>query len=106
MRYKAGTHEVVIELDKYFIYLDVLMLNSHKDGIVPPEKIFLFVSKDGSSWSLAQIKDPPVWKKTNHDAFVDYLQFAGLEEFVGAKYLKLAFNVEKDAYLHFVEINK
>ncbi len=106
VRYKPGTHEVVIELDKYFIYLDVLMLNSRKDGIVPPEKIFLFTSKDGVSWSLAQIKDAPVWKNTNHDAFVDYVQFAGLEELVGAKYLKLAFTAEHDAYLHFVEINK
>lgn len=106
VRYKPGTHEVVIELDKYFIYLDVLMLNSRKDGIVPPEKIFLFTSKDGVSWSLAQIKDAPVWKNTNHDTFVDYVQFAGLEELVGAKYLKLAFTAEHDAYLHFVEINK
>ena len=106
VRYKAGNQEVVIELDKYFISLDVLLLNCHKDGIVPPEKIFLFTSKDGGSWSLAQIKDTPVWKNTNHDAFVDYVQFEGLEDFNGAKYLKLAFNVEKESYLHFVEINK
>lgn len=106
VRYKAGTQEVVIELDKHFISLDVLLLNCQKDGIVPPDKIFLFTSKDGGSWSLAQIKDTPVWKNTNHDAFVDYVEFEGLEEFVGAKYLKLAFNVEKESYLHFVEINK
>ncbi len=106
VRYKVGTQEVVIELDKDLMCLDVLMLNSRKDGIAPPDKMFLFTSEDGDSWSLARIKDTPVWKNTNHDAFVDYLQFAGLEEFVGAKYLKLAFNVEKESYLHLVEINK
>lgn len=106
VRYKSGTHEVVIEQGGRLICLDVLMLNSCKDDIVPPEKIFLFTSEDGREWALAQIKDTPVWKNTNHDAFVDYVRFDGLEKFVGAKYMKIVFANENDTYLHFVEINK
>lgn len=106
VRYKPGIHEIVMGKDKRLTSLDILMLNCCKDGIVPPEKIFLFTSKDGGAWSLAQIKDAPVWKNTNHDAFVDYVRFDGLDELADAEYMKLVFTTENEVYLHCVEINK
>jgi hypothetical protein len=71
------------------------MLNSHKDGIVPPSKIFLFTSEDGQKWSLAAVKDSPVSPNTNHDAFVDYVLFDGFD--ASAPYMKIAFTVEVKA---------
>lgn len=94
--YEAGAHEIVISLDKPKVEnMLVRMLNSRKDGIVPPSKIFLFASRDGSEWSLLQIKDSPVFPNTNHDAFVDHLlfEFPDLE----CKYIKIAFSVEEKA---------
>ena len=98
---KPGTHEFKVKLDKNFKCLDVRMLNCHKDQIVPPSKLFLFVSKDGKKWNLHQIKDTPVWANTNHDAFVDYVSFEDLP--ADTKYLKLAFTAEKKVYLHHVQ---
>jgi hypothetical protein len=72
------------------------MLNSHKDGIVPPSKIFLFSSQDGNEWSLVQIKDSPVFPNTNHDAFVDHVVFDGLD-LSSVKSLKIAFTVDAKA---------
>ena len=82
------------------------MLNCIKDGILPPDKFFLFASKDGHKWSLLQIKDTPVWKNLSHDAFVDYVSFDELKGVSGAKYLKLAFTAQQNVYLHCAPVNK
>ena len=74
--------------------LVVRMLNSHKDDIVPPSKLFLFTSEDGEKWTLDCIKDTPAWVNTNHDAFVDLMVFDS-----DAKHIKLAFTVEYEAYM-------
>ena len=99
---EEGPHEFEVELDKDCNYFDVRMLNCQKDGIVPPAKLFLFVSKDGREWSLHQIKDTPVWANTNHDAFVDYVSFENLPS--DAKYLKLSFTAEKKAYVFYAHV--
>lgn len=90
--FPAGTHELVIEggSDK----LLVRMLNSAKDGINPPSKLFLFVSEDSQKWSLYQMKNTPVFPNTNHDAFIDYVLF---EDIPQASYMKLAFTVDEKA---------
>jgi hypothetical protein len=94
--YEAGAHEIVISLDEPKVEnMLVRMLNSRKDGIVPPSKIFLFTSRDGSEWSLLQIKDSPVFPNTNHDAFVDHLLFELPD--LECKYIKIAFSVEGKA---------
>jgi hypothetical protein len=95
--YEAGTHETVIPVDDDKVEsVLVRMLNSHKDGIVPPSKIFLFSSQDGNEWSLVQIKDSPVFPNTNHDAFVDHVVFDGLD-LSSVKSLKIAFTVDAKA---------
>ena len=94
--YEKGTHEIAIPSDGGKSgRLLVRMLNSHKDGIVPPSKIFLFTSEDGQKWSLAAVKDSPVSPNTNHDAFVDYVLFDGFD--ASAPYMKIAFTVEAKA---------
>lgn len=98
---KPGTHEFKLKVSKDFKSFDVRMLNCHKDNIVPPAKLFLFVSKDGKKWSLHQIKDTPVWANTNHDAFVDHVTFDNLPS--DAKYLKLSFTAEKKAYVFYTK---
>ena len=99
---EEGPHEFEVKLDKGCKYFDVRMLNCHKDGIMPPAKLFLFVSKDGREWSLHQIKDTPVWANTNHDAFVDYVSFENLPS--DAKYLKLSFTAENKAYVFYSQV--
>ena len=91
-RYAPGTHEVILE--NKGPELVVRMLNSHKDDIVPPSKLFLFTSEDGEKWTLDCIKDTPAWVNTNHDAFVDLMVFD-----IDAKHIKLAFTVEYEAYM-------
>ena len=91
-RYTPGTHEVILE--NKGPELVVRMLNSRKDGIVPPSKLFLFTSEDGEKWTLDCIKDTPAWANTNHDAFVDLMFFD-----IDAKHIKLAFTVEYEAYM-------
>ena len=91
--YEAGTHEIVLPVDNGKVEsVLVRMLNSHKDGIVPPSKIFLFSSQDGKEWSLVQIKDTPVFPNTNHDAFIDYVLFDNLS--LEDAHMKIAFTVE------------
>ncbi len=97
VKYGPGTHEIEIPVsDGKVKEVMVRMLNSHKDGIVPPSKIFLFTSGDGVRWSLAQIKDSPVCPNTNHDAFVDHVLFEGLDN--EGPYMKIVFTVEDKAY--------
>ena len=105
-RYEPGVHEIMIDWNRRSACLDILMLNCIKDGILPPDKFFLFASKDGHKWSLLQIKDTPVWKNLSHDAFVDYVSFDELKGVSGAKYLKLAFTAQQNVYLHCAPVNK
>lgn len=94
--YEKGTHDIVLETgDGKEKKVLVRMLNSRKDGIVPPSKLFLFTSGDGENWSLAQIKESPVSPNTNHDAFVDHVLFDITD--VPARYLKVSFTTEGNA---------
>lgn len=104
-QYKPGTYEVVIDLDGKEDVNEVMvrMLNCHKDGIVPPSKLFLFSSNDGKKWSLEQIKESPVCPNTNHDAFIDFVLFEGLD--TQARHLKIAFTAEQKVFLDKVIVN-
>ena len=104
-QYKPGTYEIVIDLDGKEEVNEVLvrMLNCHKDGIIPPSKLFLFSSNDGDKWSLEQIKDSPVCPNTNHDAFIDFVLFDGVG--AEARYLKVAFTAEQKVFLDEILVN-
>lgn len=94
--YKAGTHEVILPVEECRQQgVLVRMLNSHKDGIVPPSKLFLFSSQDGVQWSLLQIKDTPVFPNTNHDTFIDHVLFEIPD--IETSQIKIAFSTELKA---------
>ena len=79
------------------------MLDCHKDGIIPPDKVFLFTSKDSQKWSLAGIEDTPACPNTNHDAFIDFVLFEGLQ--AEARYLKIAFTADHKVYMDTPVVN-
>ncbi len=103
VKYGMGTHDiqVAVEVKKVNEVL-VRMLNSRKDGIVPPAKLFLWTSRDGKKWELAGIKNTPGYQNTRHDAFIDYVLFDGLD--LKAKYIKVEFTVDSKAYFDTVII--
>lgn len=75
--YRPGVNDIIIDLIQPTAVKEVMvrMLNSAKDGIAPPMKMYLYASVDGQSWNLMQIKDAPSFPNTNHDAFVDCILF-------------------------------
>ncbi len=104
-RYGKGTHEIVVDLSGKTEVNEVLvrMLDSRKDGINPPAKLFLFTGKDKQKWSLAQVKDTPACPNTNHDAFIDFVLFENVGR--DARYFKIAFTVDSDSYFDEVVVN-
>ncbi len=95
-QYDKGLHEIVVPVEGGRAdQVLVRMLNCHKDGIVPPVKLYLFSSRDGEEWSLEGIQNSPGYQNTNHDAFIDYVLFEGLD--LKASHLKLTFTVEQKA---------
>jgi len=92
--YAPGKHEIVIDLGSDGERGKILlrMLNSHKDGIVPPKMVFLFKSPDGDRWTLDQIRQAPVFPNTRHDTFVDCILFDSLSS--DTRYIKFAFESE------------
>ena len=92
--YKPGTHEVVVEVPRGMMAETVLvrMLNCYKDGVRAPDRLNLYVSKDGDKYELAQIKECPVFPNTRHDAFIDAVLFDSLP--TDTRYVKIAFNSE------------
>lgn len=104
-RYGKGTHEIVVDLSGKTEVNEVLvrMLDSRKDGINPPSKLFLFTGKDKQKWSLAQVKDTPACPNTNHDAFIDFVLFENVGR--DARYLKIAFTVDSESYFDEVVVN-
>lgn len=104
-RYGKGTHEIVVDLSGKTEVNEVLvrMLDSRKDGINPPAKLFLFTGKDKQKWSLAQVKDTPACPNTNHDAFIDFVLFENVGR--DARYLKIAFTVDSKSCLDEVVVN-
>jgi hypothetical protein len=81
------------------------MLNSHKDGIIPPSKVFLWAAEAdyGYRYRLIGIADINAFPNTGHDAFIDHVIFDGLK--LTDKYLKIEFTSDADVYIDEVIIN-
>ena len=109
-RYPAGKNELHLEFDfqKEFEVntLMVRMLNSSKDGVLPPSKVYLWAEDgvDTGNYRLAGISDVPVWPDTRHDAFIDFAIFDNLD-IKDTKYLKIEFTSETDVYIDEIIIN-
>lgn len=106
-RFGAGKSEIIIEFDSTTEKNTVIvrMLNSHKDGIIPPSKVFLWAADASAenNFRLVRIADAPVFPNTGHDAFIDYVIFDGLH--LEDKYLKIEFTSGNDVYIDEIIIN-
>lgn len=111
VRFKAGKHELYVNPDdqkKGVNTVMIRMLNSHKDGIIPPSKVYLRAAeKDGEEhYRLVGIADTPVFPNTGHDAFIDHVLFDALEACNGdLKNLKIEFTCETEVYIDEIIIN-
>ena len=96
--YGPGTHEIVVEVEGITDEVVVRMLNSHKDGIVPPQKISLYTGNgpDGD-FCLQQVKYTPVWPHTRHDTFVDIVLFE-LDD-IEDPFIKIVFSTDSKVCL-------
>ena len=83
----------------------VRMLNCSKDGIIPPDKLFLSVSDDGVSYRMIRIADTPSSANNRHDAFVDHVLFGDLGLQPGIKYMKVAFHSQNTTFMDELIIN-
>lgn len=105
--FKAGKNEICVEFGNFKHVSDVMfrMLNSTKDGIVPPSKIYLWTSHDGDddTYDLIRIIDVPVFPNTRHDAFVDMILFDDLD--LESRMLKIEFFSEEEVYIDEITVN-
>lgn len=96
--YAPGTHKIIVEVEGFTSEVVLRMLNSAKDGIVPPQKIFLYACEhDGSDAYLLGVKDSPVWPNNRHDAFVDTVLFE-LDD-IETSYVMVVFSADTKVYL-------
>lgn len=105
--YGAGKTEIHTEFETEVEVNTVVvrMLNSHKDGIIPPSKVFLWAAEAdyGYRYRLIGIADINAFPNTGHDAFIDHVIFDGLK--LTDKYLKIEFTSDADVYIDEVIIN-
>ena len=74
------------------------MLNSRKDGIIPPQKVALYACEaDGKGSYLLQVKDSPVWPNDRHDTFIDCILFE-LDD-IETAFLKIVFSSDSKVYM-------
>lgn len=105
--YKAGKNELYVEFGDNKLVGSVMlrMLNSDKDGIVPPSKIYLWNRHGGDdeAYDLIRIIDVPVFPNTGHDAFVDMVLFDNLD--FESSLLKIEFFSEGEVYIDEIIVN-
>ena len=94
--YGPGTHKVVVKADSSVV---LRLLNSAKDGIVPPQKIFLYAcdTPSGEDARLIGVQDTPSWPNNRHDAYVDTVLFE--PDNVDTEYLMVVFTADFKVYL-------
>lgn len=97
--YGPGTHEIVVRAEGVTDEVLIRMLNSSKDGIVPPKKVSLYACNtiNGDDAILLQEKDSPEWPENRHDTFVDCILFE-IEDVENA-WLKIVFTTDSKVYI-------
>ena len=94
-----GTNEIIIPNEGIASEVVVRMLNSRKDGIIPPGKVALYActTADGEGSYLLQVKDSPVWPNDRHDTFTDCILFE-LDD-IETAFLKIVFSSDSKVYM-------
>jgi hypothetical protein len=97
--YGPGNHNVAVKTDGKVSSVVLRLLNSAKDGIAPPEKVFLYACDrpDGKDARLLGVKDTPYWPNNRHDAYIDTVLFEFDE--IRTPYLMLVFTSGSKVYL-------
>ena len=97
--YGPGSHNIAVKTDGKVSSVVLRLLNSAKDGIVPPEKVFLYACDrpDGKDTRLLGVKDTPYWPNNRHDAYIDTVLFEFDE--IMTPYLMLVFTSGSKVYL-------
>ena len=105
--FPQGTSEVIVDVGQECALESVLvrMLNCFKDGILPPDKLFLFVSDDGINYKMIRIVDVPSPVNNRHDAYVDHILFDELGDLHDIKYIKVAFHSQNTTFMDELIIN-
>ena len=109
-RYGAGKTELYVEFDwgnyEQVNTIMVRMLNSNKDGIIPPSKVFLWAEEetDSDNYRLVGIADTQISPNTGHDSFIDFAIFNNLD-IKKTKCVKIEFFSESEVYLDEIIIN-
>lgn len=105
MRFAPGYHEVVIDFAESDKVSQVMLrfLNYHLHGIDLPDKVYLYISDDARTWSLAAIEDARSGGNNRHDPWCDAVLFSDMER--NARYLKLAFNADSMVYMDEIFVN-
>ena len=94
-----GTQEIIVPEEGITSEVVIRMLNSRKDGIVPPQKVALYAcdTADGEGAYLLQVKESPVWPNDRHDTFTDCILFEVDE--IQTAFLKIVFSSESKVYM-------
>lgn len=105
VKFEKGHHEIVVDLQKEMPVKSIMVrtLNYNKEGIGTPQKVYVYTSIDGKTYSLASIKDAPYFPNNKHDAWIDGILFEKLNE--NARYVKFAFDAPKKVYMDELFIN-
>lgn len=105
VKFEEGHHEVIIDMQQKSALnsLIVRMLNSGKDNVNTPFKIYVYGSDNGTDYSLLSIKDSPVFPNRKHDAWIDAVLFENLES--NTRYIKVAFDTKGMTFIDEIFVN-
>ena len=92
MSFGKGRHELTMDFGQE-IRLDELFLRllDYRPGMVTqPDKVYFYVSSDGTSYRLLSVRNAPCFPNAGHDAWIDGILLETAN--VPARYLKLVFD--------------
>ena len=92
MSFGKGRHELTMDFGQE-IRLDELFLRllDYRPGMVTQtDKVYFYVSSDGTSYRLLSVRNAPCFPNAGHDAWIDGILLETAN--VPARYLKLVFD--------------
>lgn len=97
IRLPKGEHEILVSLSEEceHISLHLGALNYIHEGVCLPERIALYGSADGATYTLLGVEQPDAWSNNRHDAWVKELTISRQTE--GVRYLKLTLTCPEES---------
>ena len=100
-----GRHELTVDFGQE-IKLDKLFLRllDYRPGMVTlPDKVYFYVSSDGTSYRLLSVRNAPCFPNAGHDAWIDGILLETAD--MPARYLKLVFDSPHSVLMDELYIN-